>query len=52
MSSADEFYTTMGTLTQEMLDNDIVNADDLIKVLLRILLLILVLYTIDLESFL
>ena len=34
VSSADEFYTTMGTLTQEMLDNDIVNADDLIKVLL------------------
>ena len=32
MTSADEFYTTMGTLTQEMLDNDIVGADDLIKV--------------------
>ena len=50
MSSADEFYTTMGTLTQEMLDNDIVNADDLIKVPLRFLLLIFVLYTNDLES--
>ena len=52
VSSADEFYTTMGTLTQEMLDNDIVNADDLIKVLLQFLLLILAPYTNDLESFL
>ena len=30
--SADEFYMTMGLLTQEMLDNSVVDADDLIKV--------------------
>ena len=48
VSSADEFYTTMGTLTQEILDNDIVNADDLIKVPLRVVLLFLFLYENDL----
>lgn len=32
VQSADEFYTTMGVLTQEMLDCRIVDGDELIKV--------------------
>ena len=32
IQSADEFYTTMASLTQEMIDGTIVDADQLIKV--------------------
>ena len=32
VQSADEFYTTMGQLTSEMLDDGITDADQLIKV--------------------
>ncbi len=35
VQSADEFYTTMGQLTQEMLDDHIIDPDDLIKVRAR-----------------
>ena len=30
--TADQFYSVMGILTQEMLDSDIIDPDDLIKV--------------------
>ena len=30
--SADEFYMMMGAVTQEMLDNKIISADELLKV--------------------
>ena len=32
LSSADEFYSLMGVLTQDMMDGKIFNADNLIKV--------------------
>ena len=32
VQSADEFYTTMGQLTSEMLDDGLADADQLIKV--------------------
>ena len=32
VDDADAFYTTMGVLTQEMLESSILNADSLIKV--------------------
>jgi hypothetical protein len=32
VQSPDEFYTSMGSLSQEMLDGTVVNEDDLIQV--------------------
>jgi hypothetical protein len=32
ISNADDFYTSMAEMTQEMIDGSIVDADDLIKV--------------------
>ena len=32
VESADEFYTAMGSIAQDMLDNSIIGADELIKV--------------------
>lgn len=32
VSSADEFYTLMGDITQEMLEGNILDADSMIKV--------------------
>ena len=32
VESADEFYTAMGSIAQDMLDNSIIGADELVKV--------------------
>ena len=32
VEDADAFYTTMGALTQEMLESSVLNADSLVKV--------------------
>jgi len=35
VESADEFYTAMGSIAQDMLDNSIIGADELVKVRTR-----------------
>lgn len=40
VSSADEFYTLMGDLTQEMVDNRMLNPDSMLKVTIMCLMLL------------